>query len=82
MEEFRINEQEITLNHYPMISWNKMKYGSWCLCGHTHGNYEQSRPEYTDGGKILDVGIDCHNQGPISFDEIHEIMKTKKATLV
>lgn len=82
LQEKIIDGQTIVMTHYPMASWNKMRYGSWNLCGHTHGNYEPSIPSCLTGGKILDVGVDCHDYAPVSLDEIHDIMKNKTSIII
>jgi calcineurin-like phosphoesterase family protein len=50
-KEIEINKTKVVMFHYPVASWNKQHYGSFCLHGHCHGSY--SAP-----GKILDVGLD------------------------
>jgi calcineurin-like phosphoesterase family protein len=69
--------QKIVLCHYPLLSWNARKHGSIMLHGHCHGNLKISRKENRDFGKILDIGTDCFNFTPISFEEVMEIMKDK-----
>lgn len=66
----------LCLFHYPIASWDKQRYGSFHLHGHSHGNY-------TAEGKILDVGLDSGfkifgEHKLFEFDEIVEIMKTKE----
>lgn len=60
-------DQFIACCHYPLRSWNKSHHGSWNLFGHCHGTIEPI-------GLQLDVGVDCHGYGPISFDEVNLIM--------
>ena len=56
------------LYHYPCASWDGSYHGSWCLHGHTHGNY--SNPDM----KILDMGVDCWDYYPASLDDVIERM--------
>lgn len=65
--------RQITLCHYSMKVWNKRHFGAWQLYGHSHG-YMPDDPNSLQ----IDVGVDCHNYEPISFEEIKAIMKTKK----
>lgn len=79
--EIKINKQDITLCHYPMWSWAKSHYGSWQLFGHHHGrlNSDHRSPDkinLTDRLQ-LDVGVDCWNFSPVSFEQIKEIMDKK-----
>lgn len=64
--EIKIDGIKIVLFHYPMISWNGSFHGSWQLYGHCHG----TNKIILDNS--MDVGVDCNNYLPISFDEIKE----------
>lgn len=70
-EEMNV-KQSIILCHYPFESWNKKYHGSWHLHGHCHGTVSSS-----DNMARLDVGVDCHNFKPISYDEVKFIMTEK-----
>lgn len=64
---------EITLCHYPMMSWNKSYHGSWSLYGHVHGRLKHP---YLG----LDVGIDnddIEKYRPINMLEVIEWMQEK-----
>jgi calcineurin-like phosphoesterase family protein len=50
-KEIEINKTKTVMFHYPISSWNKQHYSSFCLHGHCHGSHSQK-------GKILDVGLD------------------------
>ena len=63
--QFKGQRHEIVLCHYPFHSWNKKHFGSIHLHGHSHG-MSNGKIE----GRILDVGVDCHNFYPISLDEV------------
>src|SRR5262245_33426533 len=52
----------VTLCHYPLVTWNKMRYGGLHFHGHSHGHYPSSRQH-------LDVGVDCHGYAPITLEE-------------
>lgn len=64
-------EQDIILDHYATASWDKMYHGSWMLHGHSHGSFKMNL------GKLLDVGVDCHNFTPVSYFELKEIMSKR-----
>ncbi len=68
----KVGEQKIYLLHYAMRVWNCSHHGSWHLYGHSHG----SLPEIPTS-KSFDVGVDCWNYYPISFDEVKAKMDTK-----
>lgn len=70
-------EPSATLFHYPMITWDRARYGSWHLHGHSHGSLSK-----TFTGKRLDVGVDCHDYRPISLTRVAELMATKRFTPV
>jgi len=75
--------QDITLCHYPMLSWNKSHHGAWQLCGHSHGSNPQSLP-YDTCGKRLDVGVDVglkfNRTFMFTFEDVLDIMERKKCT--
>lgn len=66
--DIKIEDQKITLCHYPMVSWNCSHYGSWLLYGHVHGGRIPLK------GKMYDVGVDNNNYNPVSFETIKGIM--------
>lgn len=70
--EICVNGQDITLCHYAMRVWNKSHYGSWNLYGHSHGSLPDD-----PHARAIDIGVDCHNFAPISFDEVAAIMEKK-----
>ncbi len=61
-------KQKIVLCHYPFLVWNGNHRGSWMLHGHCHGNLPDP------GGKIIDVGVDCHDYAPLSLDALADWM--------
>jgi calcineurin-like phosphoesterase family protein len=63
--------ETIILYHYGQRVWNKMHYNSWMLYGHSHGKL----PPY---GKSFDVGVDCWNYFPISFEQVRETMSKQE----
>lgn len=71
----KVEGQEIVLCHYAMRVWENSHHGSWHLYGHSHGTL----PELLNS-LSFDVGVDCWNFTPISFEQVKEIMtiKTKR----
>ncbi len=65
--------QRIILFHYAMRVWRGDFRGTWHLYGHSHGNLLDK-----DNRLSFDVGVDCHDYYPLSYDEVKAIMKTKK----
>lgn len=74
--EITYNKQFIVMCHYAFKVWNRSHYGSWNIYGHSHGSLPDD-----PYALAIDVGIDCHNYTPVSFDEVKRIMakKTPKA---
>lgn len=70
-DEITYNKQHIVMCHYPILAWNASHRGSWQLFGHVHGGLSNK-------GKInhhpaqMDVGVDCHNYYPISYQQVKE----------
>lgn len=57
--------QGIILCHYAMKVWDRSHYGYWHLYGHSHGTLK-----YDPNSLSMDVGVDCHNYAPISYEKI------------
>jgi calcineurin-like phosphoesterase family protein len=55
----------VVLCHYPLLSWDRMRYGAFHCHGHCHGSLSFDPNVYR-----LDVGVDVHNYFPISYNEI------------
>jgi calcineurin-like phosphoesterase family protein len=72
-EEISYKEQHIMMCHYPMISWNASHRGSWQLFGHVHGGLS-NKGVINHAPTQLDVGVDCHDYKPISYQEVKEII--------
>lgn len=62
-------EQKIILCHYAFRVWNKSHYGSIQLHGHSHGSLPGNSQQ-------LDVGVDCWNYTPCTYEQIKERLKT------
>ncbi len=74
--KFTHQKQLIIASHFPYSIWDEQKRGAWCITGHSHGGFPDTRPE-NKYGKILDVGWDIFKR-PISFDELKKIMDKKQ----
>lgn len=67
---------ELTLSHYPMVTWNKSHYGTWNLYGHHHSKYQDDRINKMCPGKRMNVGVDLNNFMPVSLAMVAEHMKS------
>lgn len=67
-----IQDQNIFMSHYAHRVWPKSHRGSIMLYGHSHGSLLDD-----PNALSIDVGVDCHNMFPISFEQVMEIMRTK-----
>lgn len=70
-DEARNGRQSITLCHFPMLSWNKAHHGAIHLFGHEHGNFA-----CYENNQQLDVGVDCWDFYPASYEQIKNKLKT------
>lgn len=70
--EIKVNDQKITLCHYAMRVWNCSHHGAWHLYGHSHGSLPDDPNSLS-----FDVGVDCWDFKPISFEQVKERMKQK-----
>jgi calcineurin-like phosphoesterase family protein len=67
--------QRIILFHYAMRVWRSDFRGTWHLYGHSHGNLPDKEDSLS-----FDIGVDCHDFYPLSYNEVKAIMKTKNWT--
>jgi calcineurin-like phosphoesterase family protein len=63
MHMLSLDGSKVILCHYGLRSWASMYHGSYHLYGHSHGNLPSV-------GRSLDVGVDCWDYAPVSFEEI------------
>lgn len=66
LHDIEVDGLPVILCHYPILSWDRSRHGSWHLHGHQHGS---ALPVQT-GLLSLDVGVDCNNLAPVSWDQI------------
>ncbi len=64
--------RKIVLCHYAMRVWNRSHHGAWQLHGHSHGTLIDN-----PNALQLDVGVDCWNYAPVSYERLKERMSTK-----
>lgn len=65
-------KQRIVMCHYAMKVWNKSHYGAWHLYGHSHGTLPEDPNSLS-----FDVGVDCSNYSPLSYEEVKAKMAKK-----
>lgn len=74
MEHYKVvtfNDTRIILFHYRIDGvWDHAHHGAWHLYGHSHG----ALPTRLDI-MAFDIGVDCHDFYPLSFEEVAEKMK-------
>lgn len=70
-DEISYGKQHISMCHYPMITWNAAHRGSWSLFGHVHGGLS-NKGDIQHKAASMDVGVDCHNFSPISYQQVKE----------
>lgn len=61
--EIKDQEQNLVLCHYPLITWNKARYGALHLFGHVHDEFAGYRG-------ALNVGVDCCDFRPLRLRDI------------
>lgn len=74
--EIAVNGINVSLMHYPMMSWPKSHHGSLHLHGHIHSKGDYNLQQKNDGILRYDVGVDANNFYPISIEQIKEFFET------
>lgn len=78
MKRTKIDNNTVTLNHWPMLTWDKSHYNSWLLFGHHHRNsHGTDKLDKMINGKMLNVNLEFNNYMPYSEKDIIEIMEKK-----
>src|SRR6266436_1247085 len=60
----------IVLCHYAMKVWDRSHHGALHFYGHSHGNLPGD-------SQCLDVGVDCWDFRPVSFEQIQKRLATQ-----
>ena len=68
--EIAVNGVNISLMHYPLMSWPKSRHGSIHLHGHMHNNEEYNLQQKMNKIRRYDVGVDANHFYPISIEQI------------
>ena len=63
--------QWIWLAHYAQRTWPKKWSGGWHLFGHSHGRMP-------DDSLSTDVGVDCWDYKPVSYEQLRKHFKGRK----
>ncbi|ANY85469.1 hypothetical protein BB934_45455 (plasmid) [Microvirga ossetica] len=61
--EIKDGDDLVCLHHYAQRTWNRARYGSYHLFGHSHGNLPPQ-------GRSIDVGTCCWDYKPVTLAEI------------
>ena len=70
-EDAHGGKQFITLCHYAFRVWHCSHHGAWMLYGHSHGSLEEDPKSLS-----FDVGVDCWDYTPVSYEQVKEKMKS------
>ena len=73
--EIHVDGINISLMHYPMVSWPKKGYGSLHLHGHQHNSADYNYKQRICGILRYDVGVDANNYYPVSLEEIKSFFR-------
>lgn len=60
LAEIKDGTRQVTLCHYPMLTWNKARRGATMLFGHVHQTWKGSR-------NCINVGVDVWDFKPVSL---------------
>lgn len=73
LTQIEVEGQKIILCHFAMKTWNQSHRGAWQLYGHSHGSLPDDPNSLS-----FDVGVDCWDYKPVSFEQAKAKMATKK----
>lgn len=73
--------QQFILMHYPIMDWNRMRYGSIHLHGHIHSvGDEYNFENLINGIRRYDVGVDANNYYPVPIQKIIDFFDNEIGT--
>jgi calcineurin-like phosphoesterase family protein len=61
--ELDLHDHHLVMTHYPLLTWNRARYGALNLFGHVHNNWAGSR-------NSINVGVDLFDFRPVQLPEI------------
>lgn len=73
-----VQKQKIILFHYPIAVWDSSHHQSWHLFGHSHGTHTEWREQVMPNSLSMDVGVDCNDYKPLSFERIRQVMNKRQ----
>ncbi len=73
--EIAVHGINVSLMHYPMMSWPKSYHGSLHLHGHIHSRGDYNLQQKSAGILRYDVGVDANHFYPVSIEQIKEFFK-------
>lgn len=77
----RGKDQMIVCCHYALRTWSRAHHGSWHLYGHSHGGLKDDMGKLMEDNPYtlsMDVGVDCNNFQPFSFQDIKAVMSKRQ----
>ena len=73
--EISIHGVNLSLMHYPMMSWPKSRHGSLHLHGHIHSKGDYNLQQKKEGILRYDVGVDANDYYPVSIEQVREFFE-------
>uniref|UniRef100_UPI0040563239 metallophosphoesterase n=1 Tax=Acetatifactor sp. TaxID=1872090 RepID=UPI0040563239 len=73
--EIAVNGVNVSLLHYPMMTWPKSRHGALHLHGHIHSKGDYNLLQKSEGILRYDVGVDANNYCPVSIEQIKEFFE-------
>lgn len=73
--EIAVNGVNVSLMHYPMMSWPKSRHGALHLHGNIHSKGDYNLLQKAEGILRYDVGIDANKYYPVSIEQIKEFFE-------
>jgi len=71
LKEIKLDGNSITLCHYPMMSWNKSRYGAYLIYGLIHNDTSAwFWPLIKQNEFMLNAGVDINWFSPVTFEEL------------
>ena len=67
MMKIRLDDHQLVLCHYPMLTWEDRAHGSWHIFGHVHNT-----PDFRREPNSFNACVELNNYRPVSLEELVE----------
>ncbi|MGL4739418.1 MAG: hypothetical protein ACRC41_01225 [Sarcina sp.] len=69
-KEIKDNGRDVILFHYPIMEWNKKRYGAYHIHGHIHNRVDKVQEYSKEIKNMFNVGVDIIGYNPVTLNQL------------